>query len=273
MINQSKPPAIRALVCVRPAMTLVELLVVIAIIGLTAALLLPAIFGGRESARRFNCASNLQQIGRAIVAYSDVYRRLPYGCMEWRSGRNTTNKQLAWSASILPHLDEVVLYRKIDFNKAFDHPDNAAAAAHVLPIYLCPSVVRKPQQRGPADYGGLFGQRLTTKSQTDNGVLVYDRSFVPTEITDGLANTMAVAEDCAGPDSEWINGRNVFEQSGGINDPNAWSGDNEIRSNHRGGATAVFMDGTSRFLSEAIDRRTLGALITRSMGEIIQSSE
>ena len=256
---------------IRTAMTLVELLVVIAIIGLIAAVAIPAIFGGRVAARRFTCASNLQQIGKAITAYSAVNRRLAYGCIEWRSGMNTTNKQLAWSASILPHLDEAMLYQKIDFRKAYDHPDNADAAAHKLPVYICPSVVRKPQLRGPSDYGGLFGQRLTTRNQTDNGVLVYDRSFLLTEIVDGLANTMAVAEDSAGPDSEWINGRNVFEQSGGINDPNVWRGDNEIRSNHRGGATVVFLDGTSRFLSETMDRRTLAALITRAMRDLPMS--
>ncbi len=245
-------------------MTLIELLVVIAIIGVLVSLMLPAIFGSREVARRTVCTSNLRQIGIAITGYDTTYRRLPYGCLEWRRNARSKNRQYAWSATILPYLDQSVLYESIRFDKPFDDALNAKAASTVLSVYMCPSVEHKPQTRGPSDYGGLYGQRLTTKKFTDNGVFIYDRSFRTNDVVDGLSNTMAVAEDCAGPDSEWINGRNVFEQSGGINDPNVWNGDNEIRSNHTGGAMTLFLDGTPRFLSNSIDRRTLAAFITRS---------
>ncbi len=267
-VENSNKSMRRSLRSSRKAMTLVELLVVIAIIGIIAAIALPAVMGSRETARRLTCSSNLSQIGKAITAYTATHRKLPYGCLDWRANSNGRNKQFAWSAAILPQLDESALFQKINFSLPFDHATNSEAAAHKLPIYVCPSVERKPQQRGPADYGGLYGQRLTTRSQTDNGVFVYNQAFSLTDIVDGLANTMAVAEDSAGPDSEWINGRNVFEQSGMINDRSVWIGDNEIRSNHRGGAMTVFLDGSSRFLSESTDRRTLAAFITRAMRDV-----
>ncbi|MCR9291176.1 MAG: DUF1559 domain-containing protein [bacterium] len=253
----------------RPAFTLVELLVVIAIIGILVSLLLPAVQAVREAARKASCQNNLKQIGIALHNFHDAHHRLPIGCVEWRGpGKPNTHRQFAWSAYLLPYLEQQNLFNAIDFSLPFDAPENAQPAAVRVSVFECPTADKRELIRGQTDYGGLFGERMVTR-QADDGVFLYGQEIAFEDIRDGLSQTIAVAEDVGGPDSEWINGKNVFVQSGGINDPNAWIGDNEIRSRHPSGAMVLFVDGHVAFLGDSVDPKVLGGLITRDGREVV----
>jgi prepilin-type N-terminal cleavage/methylation domain-containing protein len=80
------------------AFTLIELLVVIAIIAILAALLLPALVGAKERARRVACVNGQRQFLLGIHMYAnDFDQRLPSGA----SDSNTPNGVLDDSIPVL----------------------------------------------------------------------------------------------------------------------------------------------------------------------------
>ena len=79
--------------------TLIELLVVITIIAILVALLLPAIQGAREAARKCQCANNLHQLGIAFQNRAIVNDENPM------SVEGLTRSE-AWQAHLLPFLEK-----------------------------------------------------------------------------------------------------------------------------------------------------------------------
>lgn len=252
------------------AFSLLELLVVIAIVSVLVGLLLPAVQKVREAAQQTRCRNNLRQIGLALHHYHDACKTFPVGGLEWRPPGDRTRRQLAWSAFLLPYLEQETVARKLDLTRAFDAPENAAAAATVLAVYLCPSTRRTVylvEGRGACDYGGIYGERITGPNQPPKGVMLYDKPIRLAQVPDGASTTLIVAEDGSWPDGQWINGRNLFDQAFAIN--RAPPFENDIRSDHPGGAHGLFCDGGVRFLRETLDLPILAALCTRAGGEAV----
>lgn len=131
----------------RPGFTLIELLVVIAIIAILIALLIPAVQKVREAAARSQCQNNLKQIGLGIHNYHGNFKRLPPGNsidqMPFGSaGANGSVYGSAWTAYILPYIEQAGLFKTLTFSGAsgWGNASNGAAISDkFIPIYDCPS--------------------------------------------------------------------------------------------------------------------------------------
>jgi len=85
--------------------TLIELLVIIAIIAILAAILFPVFAKVREKARQTSCASNMKQLGLAMVQYvqdsDEAYPRA------W----GDTSCQPTWRQMIFPYVKSADVYK------------------------------------------------------------------------------------------------------------------------------------------------------------------
>ncbi len=147
-----------------PAFTLIEILVVIAIIGVLAALLLPMLNSAREKGKQVACASNLRQIGIALLAYSGDYgNHIPTADMNHSA---TTTRLVSWS--------KILVDGGYSTPKVFKCPDDRRRAAS--PGNPSPSsygiVVGSGNSANPDLNFWIAGSRLTCPYLTNTSVAV-----------------------------------------------------------------------------------------------------
>ena len=141
--------------------TLVELLVVIAVIGILVGMLLPAVQGMREAARRTSCLNNIKNIGLAVHNFHSMHEFVPPGA---RLGEGT-----GWHAFLLPSLEQQMLYESIqvtdpgqNFEWASIGPNGGEEELQrVVSVFQCPTdpapstvFSRGYDQRGVCSYLG-----------------------------------------------------------------------------------------------------------------------
>lgn len=124
----------------RSGFTLLELLVTISIICVLMSLLLPAVQGAREAARRIECVNNLHNLGLAIHTYAaNRGDAVPYLATTYSSGSGPVREH-SWAVELLPFLDSAGLYDEI---ATYEGPDPSgpypAGEYPFRRIFACPS--------------------------------------------------------------------------------------------------------------------------------------
>ncbi|NDC63734.1 MAG: DUF1559 domain-containing protein [Planctomycetia bacterium] len=123
----------------RAGFTLVELLVVIAIIGTLVALLLPAIQGAREAARRMSCSNNLKQFAIAFHGYEAARKVLPPLKRLFTGSIANCEPKMAhrsWAPDVLPYVEEATMMAGYDLSRNWwENEDGSAPNGGTAGVY------------------------------------------------------------------------------------------------------------------------------------------
>ena len=192
------------------------------------ALLLPAVQAAREAARRMQCSNNERQIGLALHNYHDVNGAFP----PLYTVDDEGNPLHSWRVLILPYIEGNDLYRRIRLDEPWDSDHNRQFHDQIPGIFKCPS---NPEQQCcySAIAEGVFSP--ATEAESILGLQLKD-------ITRGISNTLAIVE--VRESFCWMDPTADVTLEELVQDG--------VNSYHSGGANALMMDGSVRFISSSV---------------------
>ena len=210
-------------------------------------LLIPSMNVCREAAMRMQCASNIRQLGIALLYYENEHGCFPPAFVADEKGR----KMHSWRTLILPYIDHQDLYEKYDFKKPWNSQANQELASKAaIDRFQCPHLSNLPDwPENRTDYVAVLGE--------DTFWRLAGTPRRPREITAGLSNVPVLIE-IGDSDIPWHEPRDVKLDdflSGKLSWVNTGvhggcrSAFYEYQSG--GGRNVVFADGSIRFLQES----------------------
>ena len=235
----------------RPGFTLIELLVVIGLIAVLVGLLLPAVQGAREAARRMDCMSHLHQVGLGVMQYYDdwngqFFLHHPFDADVLSQVNDAESfAEIYWEDKIMPYVNPTF---------ANDAIAKGGTAIADEAIYRCMSDVSKrlPYVNSSGTIDGISNRTsYLMNSQLSHKTLRYGRWTLPrfqSEI--GLSNFVAFNErDAAGILASPYAGDSRQD------DYDIWLGTNVLDTwipwNRHGGSNVLFLDGHARSILRA----------------------
>ncbi len=202
-----------------------------------------------------------------------------------RAGRPYEPKQrISWLAELLHYLgpEQDSLYRGIERTKSWNDPENLGAAATLVPQFLISNYpqsswwVRYPGMTQPAaatHYVGIAGIGADAAEYAPNdpatdkklGVFGYDRATRLQDITDGVSNTILIAQVPPTYKRPWLAGGGSTVQ--GVLEKDSVRPFVSPQPDGKRGTLVVMADGSVRFVAENIKDDVFKALCTIKGGE------
>jgi len=220
----------------RRGFTLIELLVVIAIIAVMVALLLPAVQGARDAARRAKCASNLKQLGLAIMAYENDNGVLPPTAI--CASPNASNvcfgrtPDFSMKARLLPCVDQEELYNALNCSALFNDVVNTTVRCQQISIFVCPSDRNNPARGITVTTGGFTGSPGSTSFPNNIG------TFAP-ENAGGIIDGPAYYLGAPAPSSDTVT---LARISDGTSNTAIFSEYTRFQSGAQNGTSRIYQD-------------------------------
>jgi hypothetical protein len=215
------------------------------------ALIYPAIQARREAVWRLQSGNNLKAIGLALHYYHDGNQGFPPGAIADKAGREFHG----WQAPLLPYVEQLQVYKQVDFNVSWNDPKNRVPMQTQVASYVSPGI---------SEIKDAAGYALTHYAGNSH-LFRPNRAFRISEITDGTVNTI-LAGEAAGNFQPWGHPDNCRDPGNGIDaGPDSFG-----RPHFPPVAGFVMCDGSVRFLSRNIDPKILKGLATPAGGETVE---
>lgn len=201
----------------------------------------------------YGSQNKLKQIGLALHAFCDSTGYLPHNIV----GPDGKTPGLSWRVAILPYIEQQHLYTRFRLNEPWDSEHNRALVAEMPKTY---APAKLDDYNGYTFYQSFAGRGAflpPARQAFAPGTPIRGLRFP--DISDGLANTLAVAEAAEAviwtkPDDIPFDADGPPPKLGGV---------------FREGANVLFADGSVRFFDADLPPATLKATITIGGGEVV----
>lgn len=237
--------------------TLKRLLVLAVLVAVAVIMLRPQV-GGGPGPPRSQCKNNLKQFGLAFQNYHEAFGSFPPAVVHDASGRAVHS----WRTALLPYLELAPLFDSYRWQEPWNGSGNNKLLTSNVEVFSCPE---PPIDKHPPNTSYLAIVGANTAWRSDGTTVRLS------DITDDHSSTILLVE-------VQNSGIHIFEPRDLSIDQmpltiNPKSGQGISSRHYPGGANALMVDGTVKWLTNDLSPDVLHAMLTINGGEkIIEDS-